>query len=289
MMTMMMMIMLMMMMTMMMMMAMMVTALPWMSKGSNSLPDILTFSSCLLLRLTCKSSGLGKLTSLMRVKVKRNYKNSPIGSFDKNSWHSQRAVKQKVSGGLGVEHLFKMIHTLISLYRVSVWPRSNVQDCGSYITWAVKPSAFDVGIFPAALIYRLIVRPDFGQNFANSLCKTMQNNGNKWPMCPTLSNGRMSHPDRWMDQFSQEVPLKKCTLGLWIWTNFAHSDPDTASNLFLLQFDTLALNEKINPSAEDMSCLVNWKLWRHSKCCQSTPLNEVLKTADGLFAVFGRC
>ena len=183
MMTMMMMIMLMMMMTMMMMMAMMVTALPWMSKGSNSLPDILTFSSCLLLRLTCKSSGLGKLTSLMRVKVKRNYKNSPIGSFDKNSWHSQRAVKQKVSGGLGVEHLFKMIHTLISLYRVSVWPRSNVQDCGSYITWAVKPLAFDVGIFPAALIYRLIVRPDFGQNFANSLCKTMATNDQCVPLC----------------------------------------------------------------------------------------------------------
>ena len=228
MMTMMMMIMLMMMMTMMMMMAMMVTALPWMSKGSNSLPDILTFSSCLLLRLTCKSSGLGKLTSLMRVKVKRNYKNSPIGSFDTNSWHSQRAVKQKVSGGLGVEHLFKMIHTLISLYRVSVWPRSNVQDCGSYITWAVKPSAFDVGIFPAALIYRLIVRPDFGQNFANSLCKTMATNDQCVPLClmvacHILIDGWTSFPrsSHW-----------KCTLGLRIWFNLAGSDADIFCVLF---------------------------------------------------------
>ena len=44
----------------------------------------------------------------------------------------------------------------------------------------------------------------WGQNFANSV----SNNGNKLPTCPTLSNGRMSHLDRWTDQFSQELWLQ---------------------------------------------------------------------------------
>ena len=44
----------------------------------------------------------------------------------------------------------------------------------------------------------------WGQNFANSV----SNNGNKLPTCPTLSNGRMSHLDRWTDQFSQELGLQ---------------------------------------------------------------------------------
>lgn len=73
-----------------------------------------------------------------------------------------------------------------------------------YITCTVKLASFDVRILPSALIYRLIVRQRFWQICANSL----SNNGNKLPTCPTLSNGCMSHPDRWMDLFSQELLLQ---------------------------------------------------------------------------------
>ena len=56
--------------------------------------------------------------------------------------------------------------------------------------------AFDVRKLPAAITYRLIVGREFGQIFA----KSGENNGNKLPMCPTLSNDRVPHLDRWMEQ-----------------------------------------------------------------------------------------
>ena len=66
--------------------------------------------------------------------------------------------------------------------------------------------AFDVRKLPAAITYRLIVGRDFGQIFA----KSGENNGNKLPMCPTLSNDRVPHLDRWMEQVSQEQCAKWC-------------------------------------------------------------------------------
>ena len=70
--------------------------------------------------------------------------------------------------------------------------------------------AFDVRKLPAAITYRLIVGREFWQIFA----KSGENNGNKLPMCPTLSNDLVPHLDRWMEQVSQEqCGGAKCTLG----------------------------------------------------------------------------
>ena len=101
--------------------------------------------------------------------------------------------------------------------------------------------AFDVRKLPAAITYRLIVGREFGQIFA----KSGENNGNKLPMCPTLSNDRVPHLDRWMERVSQEqcagakctliqVPSAKCTLGAADLAQFGHkSDADCANCHFL--------------------------------------------------------
>ena len=104
--------------------------------------------------------------------------------------------------------------------------------------------AFDVRKLPAGITYRLIVEREFGQIFA----KSGENNGNKLPMCPTLSNDRVPHLDRWMERVSQEqcagakctlvqVPSAKCTVGAADLAQFGHrSDADSANCHFLDNF-----------------------------------------------------
>ena len=93
--------------------------------------------------------------------------------------------------------------------------------------------------------------------FRAKLCKFRPNNGNKLPTCPTLSNGCMSHPDRWMDLFSQELLLQVYIRRGWFGP-IADSDADTTTRLYLGQFGTSAWNKMNNPNYVDM--LVSLKL-----------------------------
>ena len=97
------------------------------------------------------------------------------------------------------------------------------------------------------------MRGHFWQIFANSL----SNNGNKLPTCPTLSNGCMSHPDRWMDLFSQELLVQVYIRRDWFGP-IADFDADTNKRLNLVQFGTVAWNKMNNPNY--MEIFVSLKL-----------------------------
>ena len=147
---------------------MMVTASPWRSKGSNSLPDILTFSS------------------KHQRKTDDDDENVVKGSFEYlvavHTLNTAKCPKLR-----NIHHTNSQTHVL---------PRQDVTSSANISSHCEKT---------------------FRANFCEFRLKQWQ----QITKMSTLSNGRLSHLDRWMEHFSQVLVVQLWTLGTGlIWTNW---------------------------------------------------------------------
>ena len=197
---------------------MMVTASPWMSKGSNSLPDILTFSS------------------KHQRKADDDDENVVKGSFEYLvAVHTLNTVKcPKLRN---IHHTNSQTHVL---------PRQDVTSSANISSHCEKT---------------------FRANFCEFRLKQWQ----QITKMSTLSNGRLSHLDRWVEHFSQMLLVQLWTLGTGlIWTNWIE--------------DIDAVNIKATSVSHEWDALKTQKVlskqtagWSPQDC------------QDGLLATFVRC